>query len=568
MTREASNYALKIGSNFGLTHAYSTLSQTVTGTSGTHTLTASSTLATASCVPGSIIHVTSGDDAYTVATKSGTVLTTVEPLTTNYSGSSLKVDIISAWKGSEGFGSSAAQGTAANQPAFVPNGAANNQPAIVFPMGTKALTLANYALIDNIFIGGATVYGVINAVTAGASSLGRVIEKETSGGASAWNIQTIAGGGGFLGLQFNQVTTGTTGSWRTNAVIKQNAPQIFSIYYNSSTPTIAPLFRVQGIPVATVVVATPTGSAVSDTGGVHTIGNRPAGDRGFDGAINNLYIYKRLVAVYESQCMERWLSNMWGTPLFGSTFIGTGSLFYGNRPFDYSTPDVGAAVPMLLCLHGGGGDGPTFELQLQLGALFRQTAVLVFPTGTPDQFGSPTWNSGGVQTFNYAPDSKYLPDLVDWVTKNVALTGFTITEIYLVGHSNGGMMSYRLVIDHPTKFAGVFAISADVLVTNPDSYQGRIQQWHGQDDMNVPLAGGEGIGGRTYPPVIPTVQKFTHVNSGRGVVQGVQDPLVIADFNITPSPASHSIHSQALVLQDAPYSTTFAQLIYNFVFPS
>lgn len=569
MTREASNYVLKMASNFGLTHGYATLSQTVTGAIGTYTLTANSTLATASCVPGSVIRVTAGDDEYTIATKFGAILTTIEPLTTNYSGSSLKVDIVSAMVGSEGFGSSAAQGTAANRPAYVPSGAANNQPAIIYPMGAKALVLANYAQTNNLFAGGGTVFGVINAITSGASSLGRIIERETSGGAAAWNIQTTgAGVGGYIGLQFNQVTNSTAGAWRTNAVIQLSFPQIFSIYYNSSTPTVPPIFRVQGISVATVLVTTPTGTPLADEGGTYTIGNRPAGDRGFDGSINNLYMYKRLLVVYESECMERWLSNIWGAPLFGSTFIGTGRLKYGNRDYDYSTPDAPASVPMLFCMHGGGGDGPTFELQLQLGVLFRQKAVLVFPTGTPDRYGSPTWNSGGVQTFNYAPDSKYLPDLVDWVIKNVALTGFAITEIYLVGHSNGGMMAYRLVIDHPTKFAGVFAISADVLVPNSDMYQGRIQQWHGQDDMNVPLAGGMGIGGRTYPPVIPTVQQFTHVNNGRGVIEGAQDPLVIADFNITPSPASHSIHSQALVLQDPPYNTTFAQLIYNFVFPS
>lgn len=567
MTREASNYVLKMASNFGISHGYSALSQTVSGTVGTNTLLASATLATASCVPGSVINVGTGNDPYTVASKSGTTLTTVQTLISNYAVlTALKVDVVSAWVGSDGFGSSALQGTPANQPAFVPNGAANNQATIVYPMGAKALTLANYPLTDNIFVGGGTVFGVINAVTAGASGLGRVIERETSGGAAAWNIQTIAGGAGFIGLQFNQVTSGTAGAWRTNAVIQQNAPQIFSIYYNSSTPTVPPIFRVQGILVATVLVTTPTGTAISDTGGAYTIGNRPAGDRGFDGAINMLYIYKRLLRIYESQCMERWLANMWGAPLFGSTFIGSGSLFYGNRPFDYSTPDAPASVPMLLCLHGGGGSGPIFEIQLQLAALFRQKAVLVFPTATPNNQNSNTWNSGGFQTFNYAPDTTYLPSLVDWVIKNVALSGFSITETYLVGHSNGAMMSYRLVIDHPTKFAGVFALSADVQVPNPDIYSGRIQQWHGQDDMNVPLAGGVGIGGRYYTPVIPTVQGFTHVNSGRGIVLGTQSPLFIADFNIVPSPAAHILSSIANVIINPPYSTTLAQLIYNFVF--
>ncbi len=566
MTREATNYVLKIASNFGLTHGYGALAQTVTGTIGTHTLTANATLATASCVTGSIIKIDVAEDEYTVASKSGAVITTVEPLIDSYAAAALNIDVVSAWVGSDGFGSSAEQVTNTKQPAFVPDGAANGQAAIVYPMGTKALTLATNPLTDNLFVDGATIFIELNAVTSGASGLGRIIEKETSGGDAAWNLQTLTGGGGFVGVQFNQLTSGTAGAFRTNAVVEQNSPQIISIYYNSSTPTVPPIFRVQGIQVTTVTVTVPTGVIVSDTGGVYTIGNRPAGDRGFDGAINMLYMYKRLLVVYESQCHERFLANMWGSTLYGSAFLGTGSLTYGNRDYDYSTPDEPAAVPMVFCMHGGTGSGSTFEAVLQLGVLFRQVAVLVFPTATPNNAGSNTWNSGGFQTFNYAPDSKYLTDLIEWIKKQVAISGFTITEVYLVGHSNGGMMAYRLVIDHPTKFAGVFAISADVQIPNPDIYTGRIQHWHGEDDANVPLAGGTGVNGIYYTPIIPTVQKFTHVNGGTGVIEGVMDPLVIADFNIVPSPAAHDISSMKPIWAAEPYDTTIAQLIYNFVF--
>lgn len=552
------NCVLNLSSRRGLTHAFATLSQTVTGLISTNSLTASATLATASILPGSVLHLTITDDSYITATKSGTALTTTTNLTAAYTISSLKIDVISAWVGNDGYGSSSTQGTAANRPGIAAT-YFNGKDAIVFPMAAKALTLATNTKTDNIFATGGTYTCVIAPVSDGASQLGRIIEKVDGSGNSAWNLITGSLAGGYVKIQFNRVTDGTLGTWTTTAqVVQINVPQIITISYNDATPTVAPVMRVQGKTVAISVTSAPTGTPISDAGGAFTIGNRAAGDRGFEGYHMIHRMWKRVLNSFENTRQERYLALEWGT-----TLVPLVSRTYGARPYDISYPSAPASVPLLVCLHGGGGDASTFETQLQLGALFGETAAYIFLTATASNSDSNTWNSGGSQTFNNAPDSDYIYNLTNHVKNWLISQGFTISEVILVGHSNGAMMSYRLAIEYPATYSRVMAFSGDVMVNNPNTYTGKIKQVHGADDPNVPLAGGVGIGGIYYNPVIPTVQKFTLVNSGGGVVAGSS---LSNNFTTLPSPAAHTLSSQATALALPPYSTTIAQVIYNFVF--
>lgn len=563
MAYEVSGYRLKIISDAGQSHGYIPLSQTVSGTISTKTLTASASVDTASLFSGSKIHVGASLDEYTVDTKNGTIITTVEPLTKTYdAGTSLRIDITTNWVGLDGFGSSAIQSDATKRPGFIPD-VLNGLDAIGFPTGTKALTVSNYSETDNIFAGGGQIFCVLTANSDGGNNAGRIIERSANDGSAAWNIVTSTAAGGFYRILFNQITTGIMGSWTTGSVVLLNAPQLFSIYYNSSTPTIPPVIRVIGVAVAITAVSTPTGNAVDDTGGFFTVGNRPADDRGLDGLFGSVYLYKNGLPAYDNSNMEMFLATKYNITLFDSA-----RKFYGGRTYDISTPDVPATVPLLICLHGGGGSGPTFEAQLQLRALFGQTAAYIFPTATRnngvDQAN--TWNSNfPPPTFNQAPDSTYLANLRNFVVQEVEALGFIISEVIIIGHSNGGMMGYRLLIDHPDLFDGLFAMSADVMVPNPDTYTGRIKHLHGQDDMNVPLAGGMGIGGVNYPPVIPTVQEFTLVNSGGGVTAGSS---LSDNLTVLPSPAAHEVSSLKTALALSPYSTTLQQVIYDFVFPN
>lgn len=558
MTKEAWGYRLKLSSDRGVTHAYGLLSQTVSGTIGTKILTTSATIDGASIVIGSIIKIGASQTPYTVDSIAlPTTINTVQSLSATYgAGSGLRIDVVGTWAGSDGFNNAAIQSDGTKKPAFVPN-IVNSLNAIEFNAGTKVLPIANNPLTDNIFEGGGTLICTIGIDTDGGNAAGRIIEKSTSGGVAAWNLVTTTAGGGFYRILFDVATTGTSGAWSTNSVLELTTPQIFSITYNSSTPTIPPIMQVIGIVVPITETSTPTGTVLDDSGGVYYIGNNIAGTRGLDGRILELYLYPYVLSGYPLSNMFLYLSNKWSVTLFDNT-----SQYYGGRNFFIRYPPSGTRK-MLLALHGGGGSGLSFAFQLQLRAMFAGIAILCFPTATRNNAAAHarSWNSNTapLEIFNSSPDSKYLKDLCEYVRGLALKRGIIIDEVYIIGHSNGGMMAYRLLIDHPDYFAGAFCMSADVMTENPDSFTGRIQHYHGESDENVPLAGGVGIEGNYYPPVFPAVSGFTKVNNGEGIEMD-------SSFVILPSPAAHTVSTLKTALALAPYSTTIQQVIYDFVY--
>lgn len=130
-----------------ITKAYQNVSQTGSGSSGTTTITASSSVI--NIVPiGSKLRIGT-TDIYTVAAVSGSTIITIETLSSNYSsGTALALDKVSQINDLSGKGFNATQGTAANQPVYVPNNQ-NGKSIIDF------IQLGAYMTIGNLNIGSA-----------------------------------------------------------------------------------------------------------------------------------------------------------------------------------------------------------------------------------------------------------------------------------------------------------------------------------------------------------------------------------------------------------------------------
>lgn len=168
--------------------------------------------------------------------------------------------------------------------------------------------------------------------------------------------------------------------------------------------------------------------------------------------------------------------------------------------------------PLVVCLHGGTGSGSLFRTALDIGTTIGQEVILIFPTATENGSGDTTWNSNNpAPTFNNTDDVTYLSNLIN----NLITTGKVDTNnIWIIGHSNGAMMGYRLIIELPTVFKGLIAFAGDVMVTpNTNLFTGKILHVHGELDTNVPLAGGVGLNGYTYPAVEAAVRGFTNASS-------------------------------------------------------
>ena len=131
----------------------------------------------------------------------------------------------------------------------------------------------------------------------------------------------------------------------------------------------------------------------------------------------------------------------------------------GERPAAYFMPfdyDGATPVPMIISLHGYGNNATAFEAYFQLGAVTKTSGVLlVVPQGTTNPGGSNFWNATDACCNGYnspVDDVAYLSGLIE-----EAQLYFNVDpkRVYLVGHSNGGFMSYRMACDRSDLIAGI-----------------------------------------------------------------------------------------------------------------
>lgn len=172
--------------------------------------------------------------------------------------------------------------------------------------------------------------------------------------------------------------------------------------------------------------------------------------------------------------------------------------------------------PLLIGLHGGSGNGLDFRVGTALASILGESVVMAYPTATLNSLGFTGWNAGG----------EFNPN-VDDVSYIISLRQYFIDKglvdpnrVYLLGHSEGAIMGYRLICEHPELFAGLYSMSGNILVNNPDTFAGKLRETHGTSDQNIPFNGGIGTDSFykiDWPTVADTVNSFTNVqNAGLG----------------------------------------------------
>jgi polyhydroxybutyrate depolymerase len=180
-------------------------------------------------------------------------------------------------------------------------------------------------------------------------------------------------------------------------------------------------------------------------------------------------------------------------------------------PNYYEAPDFS----LVIALHGGGGSGEQFETT----SLLTQKAnaakfIVVYPDGVKSTgaLGARTWNAGNCCAFardNNIDDIKYISRLIDHL---VATYKINPKKVYATGHSNGGMLTYRLACELSGKIAA-FAPNASTLVLTQPCTSSRavpILHMHSVLDENLPYTGGVGIGpsGNYNPPIDSVLNVF------------------------------------------------------------
>jgi poly(3-hydroxybutyrate) depolymerase len=148
-----------------------------------------------------------------------------------------------------------------------------------------------------------------------------------------------------------------------------------------------------------------------------------------------------------------------------------------TRFYTYIEPDPATPgpVPMVVALHGGGGNMRVMYNALELGSVPARPYLTVIPQGhgpgatatSPPVDGG--WNSGQSYMAYQNPngpidDVAFIDALLIEITQVMATAGWRIDQsrTYAVGFSNGGMMTYRLAAERSADFAAVAVMQASI----------------------------------------------------------------------------------------------------------
>ncbi len=183
----------------------------------------------------------------------------------------------------------------------------------------------------------------------------------------------------------------------------------------------------------------------------------------------------------------------------------------GDRPVTTHLPDDYDGVgpyPLVVQLHGFTASGFLQDVFFGFSGLVsdRQFALLL-PDGTADPDGARFWNATPACCNFYdgpVDDVAYLTALVAEAVDKLAVDP---DRVYLVGHSNGGFMAYRLACEAPELFSGMISLAGSTFATAAECATPApvdVLQIHGTEDATIPYDGRAG----GYPGAPATVARW------------------------------------------------------------
>jgi len=192
---------------------------------------------------------------------------------------------------------------------------------------------------------------------------------------------------------------------------------------------------------------------------------------------------------------------------FTLVWDGTERSYFVHYPGDKPPPNP---KPVLFVLHGGGGaDAEEMARRTGINRIAdREDFLVVYPMGIDGQ-----WNDGRGKTFRQAKDNTHVDDVgfIGEVIHTLVRKGHADpSRIYVMGLSNGGMMTYRLGIELGDRLAAIAAVIANL----PENIAQRkpvralpVLIMNGTEDPMMPWNGGAvRVLGREFGSVLSTEQ--------------------------------------------------------------
>ena len=181
-----------------------------------------------------------------------------------------------------------------------------------------------------------------------------------------------------------------------------------------------------------------------------------------------------------------------------------------DRPFEVYVPttyDDAVPAPLVVLLHGYSASGAIQDGYFGLQPVAEQRGFLyVHPDGTTNAVGKQFWNATNACCGfgSSVDDSAYLMAVIHQVERDYNVDR---KRIFLMGHSNGGFMSYRMACDHADTIAAIVSLAGATFAQTEKcrpSEPVSVLQIHGSADETIHYDGGE-ILSEAYPSAAATV---------------------------------------------------------------
>lgn len=237
---------------------------------------------------------------------------------------------------------------------------------------------------------------------------------------------------------------------------------------------------------------------------------------------------------FSTSCSTTVAENLAQRP--GDTLL-TATLDHGGdeRTYHIHLPpgfDRGKPAPLVIALHGGGGEGRKFDQAATGGTLTRAAdkrgVVLVFPEAVDRH-----WFDGRPEVDKSAKridDTGFISAVIDAMAADY---GIDPLRVYATGISNGGFMSVRLAIDLAEKIAAVAPVTAQMskaLEGKAPAQPISIMIVNGTQDPLVPFDGGHirlFKFGRSRGEILSTsasIERFRRYNGCKNAAQRIRLP--------------------------------------------
>ena len=156
-------------------------------------------------------------------------------------------------------------------------------------------------------------------------------------------------------------------------------------------------------------------------------------------------------------------------------------------------------APLVIALHGGLGSATQFEANSGLSEFAETNGFYVaYPNGVGALDGLSTlqtWNAGdccGPAAKNNVNDLAFIRTLISTLKTTYAIDS---KRIFIIGHSNGAMMAYKLACELSDQISGIGVQAGSLGMDECKSSQPvSVIHIHGTSDSNFPISGGMGTG--------------------------------------------------------------------------